>query len=156
MDKVHAKQGVEWRQSVEQVYEFLSDETTRASNDWIYSIGPDVCLIFGCALCQVYPLKYNCWWRCVMDSIKAGSTMTGETDGHWRCSSCCSRWSLGVCGSARLFVFHFDDDDYLFAYVGGILPLHHENQLIFLKGCTMLTHLGGKPITRGIFKGCNL
>ena len=106
--------------------------------------GPDMYLICGCGKCARYPLRSSSWYKCVkMDMVPAGSTDTG---GHWRCCACLKRWEWGSDGEKRLVVVG-DHEEYCMALIGEASQ-SVENKLNFLKGCQMLTALGGRPVTK--------
>lgn len=130
---------------VGEVYaELDKNHTTRSASDFVYEFGPGMYLLYGCRTCETYPLRSSSWWRCVTNTDAEGMT---ETGGHWRCANCISRWTWAVGGAGRLIVVG-DGDEYFMGLIGCSHNASVENKMNFLKTCTMLTALEGKPVTK--------
>jgi hypothetical protein len=120
-------------------------QAARRSTDWICEFGPDMFILYGCVQCGLYPLRSSSWYRQVK-KVQPGQTDEG---GYWRCANCLKKWKWSDSGKLRLIVIGDGEaDTETFLAMIGNANDEQEAQINFLKGCKMLTQLGGRPVTK--------
>jgi hypothetical protein len=140
------------------IYSAMQSEHFRRAMDWVVEIGGRhafLWVMYGCSVCQHYPVRSNSWCR-VTRNVKddqLGDTSHGAEVGFWHCVRCFARWSWAGGGKLRLVVFGDADSragfkpGYGMAYIASVGPVT-ENKIQFLRSGKALTVLDGKPVSR--------
>jgi hypothetical protein len=149
-DHINRDGGVEGKAvDIKDVYTLTESKLARQAADWVCELALNLCILYGCCECGLYPLQSSFWWRCNSQINAADGTVTG---GHWRCAGCLKRFSSGVGATRRLLAIG-DESQYFYFYIGDTSTLV-EAKLRFLQMCQMVTVLDGKPVTKETLLEC--
>ena len=149
-DRINRDGGVEGvAVDIKEVYTLTESKLARQAADWVCELAMNLCILFGCPACGVYPLQSSSWWRCNSTINTVDGTVTG---GHWRCAGCLKRYSAGLGETIRLLAFG-DEQEYTYAYIGDTSTMV-EAKVRFLQLVQMVTVLDGKAVTKETLLEC--
>jgi hypothetical protein len=135
--------------NIKDVYSLTESALARQAADWVCELALNLCILYGCTVCGVYPLKSSSWWRCNSTINSKDGMVTG---GHWRCAGCLQRFSSGIGSEMRLLVLG-DEQEYSYFKIGQTSTIV-EAKLRFLVMVQMVTEIGGKPVTKEVLLEC--
>jgi hypothetical protein len=147
-----------------EVYQASKNADLRRATDWCTELGggaePFMWLKYGCCVCRYWTVNSRSWYRCQrrVRVMLGDASSQGRDQGHWRCGTCFGQWNWTLCGPMRMLVVGKADaesgfsKDYMYSYIGEC-DATVDNKVNFLKTATLLSAIGGQPVTQEAILG---
>ena len=149
--KIQQETGARPKISSADIYNSIqASDSLRKGIDWVTMCGGLLSIKYGCHPCKHYPLSSAGFYRCISWAHAAEAGMTGSK-GFWVCANCVEKWHWTEQGAYRLLTIGSTESiaagQYLFAYIGEEVSTVNANLMNFMKTCSLLSHIDGKPLT---------